>query len=76
MTASDLILPPHLSMFAMTEEGNDVLSGHPVLTAWLERTEARPSMQATTWEKLLAGGPIWGTTSGRRGRNSASAIAW
>lgn len=55
-------------MFAMTEEGNDVLSGHPALTAWLERIEARPSMQATTWEKLLGGGPIWGTTSGRRGR--------
>jgi len=25
---------------------------HPNLLAWLKRMEARPSMQATTWERV------------------------
>jgi glutathione S-transferase len=51
---ADLLLAPHLSMFAMAPEGKDILAKHPALTAWLARMEARPSMQATTFEKMLA----------------------
>ncbi len=53
LTLADLLLAPHLSMFAMTAEGNDVLAAHPALTVWLARIEARPSMRATTWDPLL-----------------------
>jgi glutathione S-transferase len=54
ISLADLLFAPHLSMFALTEEGNGILGGHPALGAWLARMEARPSMQATTWDKLLA----------------------
>jgi glutathione S-transferase len=54
VTLADLVLAPHLSMFAQTEEGKDILRDHPALTGWLARIEARPSMQATTWEAMHA----------------------
>jgi glutathione S-transferase len=54
ISLADLLFAPHLSMFALTEEGKGILGGHPALGAWLARMEARPSMQATTWDKLLA----------------------
>jgi glutathione S-transferase len=54
ISLADLLLAPHLSMFAQTEEGKDILREHPGLTGWLARMEARPSMQATTWDALLA----------------------
>jgi glutathione S-transferase len=54
ISLADLLLAPHLSMFAMTPEGAPILQDHGNLGAWLERMEARPSMQATTWERLLA----------------------
>jgi glutathione S-transferase len=53
-TLADVMLAPHLSMFAMTEEAKDILGEHPALGAWLGRMEARPSMQATTWEAMHA----------------------
>lgn len=52
ISLSDLLLAPHLSMFALTEEGKTVLRDHSALTAWLARIEARPSMKTTTWEAL------------------------
>ena len=54
ISLADLLLAPHLSMFAMTPEGASILHDHDNLGAWLARIEARPSMQATTWERLLA----------------------
>jgi len=54
LTLADLLLAPHLSMFAQTAEGQDVLRGHPALSGWLGRIEARPSLQATTWEAMHA----------------------
>jgi glutathione S-transferase len=53
LTLADLLFAPHLSMFAMTEEGRGILGAHPSLSVWLTRIEARPSMQATTWDRLL-----------------------
>jgi len=52
LSLADLLLAPHLSMFAPTEEGKPILNDHPRLTDWLARIEARPSMRATTWEAL------------------------
>ncbi len=40
-------------MFAQAPEGAQILQDHKNLTGWLARIEARPSMQATTWDRLL-----------------------
>jgi glutathione S-transferase len=37
-----------------TPEWSVLGAPHPNLVAWLSRMEARPSMQATTWERLTA----------------------
>ncbi len=52
LSLADLLLAPHLSMFALTGEGKAILEGHRQLTEWLARMEARPSMRATTWDAL------------------------
>jgi len=53
LSLADLLLAPHLSMFALAPEGAQILQGHENLTRWLTRMEARPSMQATTWDRLI-----------------------
>jgi glutathione S-transferase len=53
LTLADLLFAPQLAMFALTDEGKDILCDHPALTGWLARIEARPSMQATTREVLM-----------------------
>ena len=53
LSLADLLLAPHLSMFAQAPEGAQILQGHENLRGWLARIEARPSMQATTWDRLL-----------------------
>ena len=53
MTLADLIMAPHLDMLDECAEGRAMLAGTP-LAAWLERMRARPSMAATTWDRLLA----------------------
>jgi glutathione S-transferase len=53
LSLADLLLAPHLSMFALAPEGNVILAEHGNLRDWLARIEARPSMDATTWDKLL-----------------------
>jgi glutathione S-transferase len=53
LSLADLLLAPHLAMFARAPEGTAILMDHPNLQDWLTRMEARPSMQATTWDKLL-----------------------
>jgi glutathione S-transferase len=40
-------------MFALAPEGVAILQDHENLSGWLARIEARPSMKATTWDKLL-----------------------
>jgi glutathione S-transferase len=40
-------------MFAQAPEGAEILREHKNLEGWLARIEARPSMQATTWDRLL-----------------------
>lgn len=53
LSLADLLLGPHLSMLAQTPEGTEILQRHQNLNSWLARLEARPSMAATAWEKLL-----------------------
>jgi glutathione S-transferase len=53
LSLADLVLAPHLSMFAEAPEGVQILHEHENLRRWLARIEARPSMQATTWDRLL-----------------------
>jgi glutathione S-transferase len=53
ISLADLLLAPHLSMFALAPEGADILKEHTNLKSWLARIEARPSMTATTWDRLL-----------------------
>jgi glutathione S-transferase len=53
ISLADLLLASHLSMFAQAPEGAQILQEHENLRSWLARIEARPSMVATTWDKLL-----------------------
>src|SRR5215469_7232749 len=53
LSLADLLLAPHLSMLALAPEGAAMLREHENLRGWLERIEARRSMQATTWDRLL-----------------------
>ena len=50
---ADLLLAPHLSLLALAPEGAEILGAHANLRGWLGRMERRPSMQATTWDRLL-----------------------
>jgi glutathione S-transferase len=52
-TLADMMLAPALASLAATPEGQEVVAG-TVLPAYLERMSARPSMQRTTREYLLA----------------------
>jgi glutathione S-transferase len=54
LSLADLLLAPQLSMFAQAPEGAQILHEHESLNRWLARIEARPSMQATTWDRLAA----------------------
>jgi glutathione S-transferase len=51
LSLADLMLAPHLDMLADAPEGAALLNGTQ-LAAWLARMRQRPSMQATTWERL------------------------
>jgi glutathione S-transferase len=48
ISLADLLLAPHLSMFAQAPEGAAILQEHENLSDWLARIEARPSVAATT----------------------------
>ena len=53
ISLADLLLAAHLSMFAQAPEGAQILEEHENLKGWLARIEARSSMRATTWDRLL-----------------------
>jgi glutathione S-transferase len=42
----------HLGFLPLYAEGQALLAPHPHLSQWIARMEARPSVQATTWERL------------------------
>jgi glutathione S-transferase len=52
MTLADLLVAPHLGLFSLAPEWSALVAPHRNLVAWLARMEARPSLQATTWERV------------------------
>jgi len=54
LSLADLMLVPHLDYFAECAEGQAMFARHPNLTIWLARMRARPSMAATSWERVNA----------------------
>jgi len=54
ISLADLMLAPHISFLPDFEEGRRIMAPHANLTGWIARMEARPSMAATTWERMNA----------------------
>jgi glutathione S-transferase len=52
LSLADLMLAPAISFFTATPEWAELGAPHQNLVAWLARMEARPSMKATTWERV------------------------
>ena len=51
LSIADLMVAPHLDFLAVTPEGARLLAGAGLMS-WLERMRMRPSMEATTPQKL------------------------
>ncbi len=54
ITLADVMLAPAVEFFTRTPEWTALGAPHANLGAWLARMQARPSMKATTWERLVA----------------------
>jgi len=54
ITLADVLLAPQLDFFRDTPEWEPLSAKHANLRAWLERMNARPSMIATTWQRMAA----------------------
>jgi glutathione S-transferase len=53
VSIADLMLAPHIAYLSITPEGREIMKGGK-LQRWIERMEARPSMQNTEPQKLRA----------------------
>jgi len=54
ISLADVLLAPQLDFFRLTPEWEPLTAQAPNLRAWLDRMSARPSMAATTWERVAA----------------------
>jgi len=54
LSLADLLVAPAISFFTATPEWAELGAPHANLVAWLQRMEGRPSMKATTWERVAA----------------------
>ena len=52
LSLADLMVAPAVAFFTATPEWAELGLPHANLAAWLKRMEARPSLQATTWERV------------------------
>ncbi len=52
MSLADLLLAPQIDFLQQTPEWQPLTANAPNLGAWFERTNARASMAATTWERV------------------------
>lgn len=52
LSLADLLVAPGVAFFTATPEWAELGAPRANLVAWLERMEARPSMRATTWERV------------------------
>lgn len=54
ISLADVLLAPQLDFMRETPEWAPLTRGRENLQAWLDRMNARPSMQTTTWERVAA----------------------
>ncbi len=54
LSLADLLLAPQLDFLSETPEWPALVAGNTALVRWLDRMNARPSMAATTWERVAA----------------------
>jgi glutathione S-transferase len=52
LSLADLMVAPAVAFFTQTPEWTELGAPHANLVAWLSRMEARPSLTATTWERV------------------------
>jgi len=52
VSLADLHVAPQFDFLAATPEWAPLTAANPNIVAWLDRMRARPSFQATTWERL------------------------
>jgi glutathione S-transferase len=52
VSLADFLIAPHIAFFTQTPEWSVLGSPHANLVAWLAQMEARPSLNATTWERV------------------------
>jgi glutathione S-transferase len=52
ISLADLMLAPAVEFFTLVPEWSVLGAPHANLAAWIARMQARPSMQATTWERV------------------------
>jgi glutathione S-transferase len=52
ISLADLLVAPQIGFFTQTPEWSVLGAPHANLVAWLARMEARPSLRATTWERV------------------------
>jgi glutathione S-transferase len=52
ISLADLMLAPAVEFFTLVPEWSVLGAPHANLGAWIARMQARPSMQATTWERV------------------------
>jgi glutathione S-transferase len=52
VSLADLMIAPQIGFFTQTPEWSMLGAPHANLVAWLARMEARPSLKATTWERV------------------------
>ncbi len=54
LSLADMLVAPQLDIFALAPEWAELTASTPNLVAWLEHMRARPSLRATTWERVSA----------------------
>lgn len=54
LSLADLLVAPQIDFLTQTPEWATLSAPHGNLIAWLARMNARPSLQATTWERVAA----------------------
>ena len=52
VSLADLLMAPQLAFLTQTPEWSVLGAPHANIVAWLARMEARPSFQATTWDRV------------------------
>jgi glutathione S-transferase len=54
LSLADVLLAPQLDFLRATPEWESLTGKHRNLSQWLDRMNERPSMAATTWERVTA----------------------